>query len=166
MPEEIIAELIGQVFNVVLEIAIIFWNELLEWVYTSMVIWIQPDLGSLLAGSVKLAFVALTQVTVATCQIIQEAWNALRQFLIEAVVEFHQSSSSSNAWVRHLTSVLIKVLEPGKPVLVRREVEEVVAWDNLPSDVRSAWLGFAKKSYKVDVLDTREKELQAMSMTQ
>jgi hypothetical protein len=164
MPEDIIAELIGQAFNVILEAAIAFWNELLEWIFTSMLVWIQADLSPLFAESAKIAFAALTQVTVATYQIILEAWNTLRQVLLEAVVEFHKSSLSSHNWVRNLNSVLIKVLENGQPVLLKREVEEAVSWDNLPTEVRSAWLGSSQTNYKVDVLETREKELQAMSM--
>jgi len=164
MPEEIILELIGHVFDFAVEIAIRFWNALLEWVCTSLATWIQTDFGPFLVDAIKVAFVALTQVTIAAYDMIQKAWNALRQVLLEMVVEFHQSSASSRTWMRQMTAVLIKVLESGQPVILKREVEETINWDNLPADVRATWLGSPQKSYKVDVINTRGKELQAMSM--
>jgi hypothetical protein len=164
MPEEIIVELIGHVFDFAVEIAIRFWNDLLEWVFTSLATWIQTDFGPFLVDATKAAFFALTQVTTAAYNMIQKAWNALRQVLLEMVVEFHQSYASSRTWVRQMTTVLIKVLESGQPVILKREVEETINWDNLPPDVRATWLGSSQKNYKVDVLTTREKELQAMSM--
>ncbi|MEM9924821.1 MAG: hypothetical protein AAF915_13880 [Cyanobacteria bacterium P01_D01_bin.50] len=148
MPEIIIAEIIGQLLYLVAETAIIFWNQLLEWVYINVVIWIEIDLNPLLMETAKIAFMALNKVRKSTYQMIQQAWNTLRQSLLEIFVEFHLSSS--NIWSRNLTSVLIKVLESGQTVLLKREVEENVSWDDLPSDVRAAWLRSTQTSYKIN----------------
>jgi hypothetical protein len=164
MNEKIISEIIGQVFNFAMEAAIAFWNELLNWVYNSMVNWIQ-DLDPALAKSAQVAFVSLAQVAIATLPMIKEAWKTIRQSLLEAIVEFSQSSSSSMIWLRHLTSILLKKSDSGQTVILKREVEESVNWDDLPSNVREAWLGSTQKSYKVDFIDARDKEIEVMTMT-
>jgi hypothetical protein len=162
--EGIISEVFGVLFNVAIEVAVAFWNDLLNWVSTSLATWIANDFGPWLAESAKVAFLLLSQVAITMYQTIQQAWDSLRQVLLEMTVEFHQTAISSKHWVRHLTTVLVKVLESGQPVILKREVEEAINWDHLPADVRATWLKTPQKEYKVDVLKTREQELQSMSM--
>jgi hypothetical protein len=162
--EEIILEALGFLFNVGMEIAVAFWNELLNWVNETLATWIVTDFGPGLAESVKVAFLILSQVATTLYRAIQQAWNSLRQVLLEMTVEFHQTATSSKHWVRHLTTVLVKVLQSGQPVRIKREVEEVIDWEHLPADVRATWIKTPQKKYKVDVLKTREQELQAISM--
>lgn len=164
MPEEIVVEIIVQIFGLVVETALVLWYEIVQWISVSLLVWIQTDLGPIIAEeSVKLAFAVLNQVAVTIHSAVKEAWEALRQFLLEAIAEFERSSS--NQWTRRLTSTMIRVLDSSQPVIVKREVEEEVDWDSLPPELRAAWLQFSQKNYKVDFVDVRDKEMQVMSMS-
>lgn len=166
MSNEIFVQIIEQIFGLVVATALVFWNEIVQWIGISLLVWIQNDLGPIIAEeSVNLAFAVLGQVAVAMYSAIKEAWDALRRFLVEANAEFEKSSSSSSQWVRRLTSTMIRVLDSGQPVIVKREVEEEVDWDSLPPELRAAWLQSSQKNYKVDFVGVRDKEMQVMSMT-
>jgi len=159
--EELVAEIVASMLNVLVEVAFALWTEIVSWVSVSLLAWIQNDLGDLIAESVKAAFFALGAVTLAAYGAIKTAWDELRRFLIEALVEFEQASST--IWIKRFTSTLLKVLESGQPTLIKREVEEEVDWDHLPPEVRSAWWNSAQKSHKVDFIEVRDKEIQTLS---
>lgn len=159
--EELASEIVASMLSIAVEVAFALWTEIVAWVSASLLTWIQTDLGPLLAESVKAAFVLLGTVAVTAYVAIKKAWSALRQVLIEALVEFDQSSSS--VWTKRLTTTLLKVLESGQPTLIKREVEEEVDWDQLPPDVRSAWWNSAQKHHKVDFIEVRDKEIQTLT---
>lgn len=159
--EELIAEIVASTLNVLIEVAFALWVEIVNWVSVSLLTWIQNDLGDLITESVRAAFLTLGAVTLAAYGAIKVAWNELRRFLIEALVEFEQMSP--NVWIKRFTSTLLKILESGQPVLIKREIEEEVDWDHLPSEVRSAWWNSAQKSHKVDFIEVRGKEIQTLT---
>ena len=159
--EELVAEIVASMLNVLVEVAFALWVEIVNWVSVSLVTWIQNDLGALIAESVKAAFFTLGAVSVTAYGTIKAAWNELRRFLIEALVEFEQMSST--VWIKRFTSTLLRVLESRQPTLVKREVEEEVDWDHLPPEVRSAWWNSAKKNHKLDFIEVRDKEIQTLT---
>lgn len=159
--EELVAEIVASMLNVLVEVAFVLWVEIVNWVSVSLLTWIQNDLGALIAESVRAAFFTLGAVTLAAYGAVKASWDELRRFLIEALVEFEQVSS--NVWVKRFTSTLLKVLESGQPVLIKREVEEEVNWDHLPPEVRSAWWNSAQKSHKVDFIKVRDEEIQTLT---
>lgn len=159
--EELVTEIVASMLNVLVEVAFALWVEIVNWVSVSLLTWIQNDLGALIAESVRAAFFTLGAVAVAAYGAIKAAWNELRRFLIEALVEFEQMSST--VWIKRFTSTLLRVLESGQPTLIKREVEEEVDWDHLPPEVRSAWWNSAQKSHKVDFIEVRDKEIQTLT---
>jgi hypothetical protein len=158
--EELVAEIVASMLNVLAEVAFALWVEIVNWLSVSLLTWIQIDLGVLIAESVKAAFFTLGAVTLAAYDAIKAAWDELRRFLIEALVEFEQVSST--VWIKHFTTTMLKVLESGQLTLIKREVEEEVDWDNLPPEIRSAWWDSAQKSYKVNFIEVRDKEIQTL----
>lgn len=154
------AEIVASMLNVLVEVAFALWVEIVNWVSVSLLTWIQTDLGNLIAESVREAFFTLGAVTLTAYGAIKAAWDALRRFLIEALVEFEQVSST--VWIKRLTTMMLKVLESGQPTLIKREVEEEVDWDHLPPEVRSAWWNSAQKSHKVDFIEVRDREIQTL----
>lgn len=159
--EQLVAEIVASMLNVLVEVAFALWIEIVNWVSTSLLTWIQNDLGALIAASVKAAFFTLGTVTLAAYGAIKAAWGELRRFLIEALVEFEQRSST--VWIKRFTTTLLKVLESGQPTLIKREVEEEVDWDNLPPEVRSAWWNSSQQSHRVDFIEVRDKEIQTLA---
>lgn len=159
--EELIAEIVASILDVLIEVAFALWVEIVNWVSVSLLTWIQSDLGDLITESVRAALFTLGAVTLAAYGAIKVAWDELRQFLIEALVEFEQMSTT--VWIKRFTSTLLKILESGQPVLIKREVEEELDWDYLPPEVRSAWWNSAQKSHKVDFIEVRDKEIQTLT---
>ncbi|MBF2090585.1 MAG: hypothetical protein IGR80_09160 [Synechococcales cyanobacterium K44_A2020_017] len=164
MPEEVIAQILGQMWDVVLEAALSFWKELVFWVQENLLSWIKTDILPLTAESIKLAFTTLSQATKRLYEVIKKAWHEVRRFLVEAFVEFERSPLSPTSWIRRLSSTLIKKSGSGRAVIVRKEVEENIAWESLPHDIRAAWIRNSQKNYKVDIVDARNKELRSMEM--
>ncbi|OYQ67493.1 hypothetical protein B9G53_01170 [Pseudanabaena sp. SR411] len=159
--EELVAEIVASILNIVVEVAFAFWVDIVTLVSASLLTWIQTDLGALVAASVRDAFFVLGTITLATYDSIKESWSELRRFLIEALIEFEQSSSRS--WTRRFTTTLLRVLESGQLKLIKREIEEEVDWDHLPPEIRAAWWNSAQKSHKVDFIEVRDKEIQTLA---
>ena len=166
MPEDIFAELLVQAFDLLLEAALSLWQEILIWTYATVLTWVQNDMLPLMEESVRLAFMTAAIMTASLLKEIQAAWVEIRRFLLEAFIEFEQSTHASDKWVKRISAILIKVLDNEQPVVVKREAEEVVDWDDLPADVRALWLKHDQENHRIDVLDMREKELESMTLTQ
>jgi|GEM_PF-3718945 len=164
MPEEVISQIFGQMWDVVLEAALSFWKQLVFWIQENLLVWIKGDIVPLTAESIKLAFTTLGKATKDLYEAIKKAWHELQRFLVEAFVEFEQSPLSPTSWIRRLSSMLIKKSGSGSAVVVRKEVEENIDWESLPHDIRAAWIRNSQKNYKVDIMDTRNKELRAMEI--
>ena len=164
MSEEVIAQIFGQMWNVVLEAALSFWKELVFWIQENLLVWIKTDIVPLTAKSIKLAFTTLNQTTKRLYKAIIKAWHEVKRYLVEAFIEFEQSPLSPTSWIRRLSSTLIKQSNSANPVVVKKEVEEHITWESLPHDIRAAWIRSSQKNYKVDIVNARNKELESMEM--
>ena len=105
MPEEVISQIFGQMWDVVLEAALSFWKQLVFWIQENLLVWIKGDIVPLTAESIKLAFTTLGKATKDLYEAIKKAWHELQRFLVEAFVEFEQSPLSPTSWIRRLSSM-------------------------------------------------------------
>lgn len=166
MPEDGFSELLVQAFGLLLDVALSLWQEILMWTYATVLLWVQTDMIPLMEESVRLAFMAAALVTVSVLNEIRAAWAEIKRFLLEAFVEFERSTKASDKWVKRISTILVRALENDRPIVVKREAEEEVSWDDLPPDVRVSWLKNNQETHKIDVMDAREKELKTMTLTE
>lgn len=166
MSQEVISQIIGQVFEIAIEFALIFWNEILTWVSTNLLVWITKDMIPSLEESLELAFMSSVLIDSKILDTVIKAWREVKNILLEMLVNYENSASSPKNWKKKATSIIIKKIEANQPVVIKREVEEEIDWDHLPSEVRNSWLKKEQKKYKIDVKKTREKELEMLKMTQ
>lgn len=167
MSKDIFSEVITRIFEMVLEAAFVLWQELMIWTCSELLKWVKTDMIPLMEESIRLAFMATALIAASLIKTVELAWKEVRKFLLEAFVEFEKSTRTSDKWVRKITAVLIKSLDATRPVVVKKEVEEEINWDNLPSDVRAAWIKKNRSpTQKIDLIATREQELEALQITQ
>ncbi|NEP05925.1 MAG: hypothetical protein F6K34_14490, partial [Okeania sp. SIO4D6] len=81
-------------------------------------------------------------------------------YLLKQVIKLERKSSGE--WIKQVTSWTIKILESGKKVPIKTEIEEVVDWEDLPQDVREEWLKQEKSKAEIDVTEYRDREIMEM----
>lgn len=163
MNQENLAKILEKVFAIAIQLALVIWNQILEWTYSNFLTWIQKDMIPLLKESVQLAFIAVAKITTEIVDSVKQAWQEVKKFLLDMIVEFENVASF---WKKRSKSIVVKHVEANRPVFVRREIEEELDWDSLPQEVREAWLKSNQYNYKIDFMETREKELETIIMEQ
>ena len=146
------AELLWE--NFVIKTLDIFWSWFTETLIASI-----PDLSE---ATVKLAFTVINSVAVSLLAAVKKAWQTLRNYLLELMIYFVKNSS--NQWVKRSSSTLVKFLELRKPIIVKKEVEEEVNWDELPDDIRTEQIRVGKNKYQVNFAEIRDQEMEVLSM--
>ncbi|BAZ24925.1 hypothetical protein NIES4073_58250 [Kalymmatonema gypsitolerans NIES-4073] len=165
MYQENMTKILEKVFAIVIQVAAVIWEQVLAWTYSNFLTWIRKDMIPILEESVKLAFIVVDKITSKIVDTVKEAWQEVKQILLEMVVKFERVASSA-VWKKKSTSTIFKKFEANRPVFVKREIEEDLDWDNLPPEVRESWLKGSQHNYNIDFMETREKELEAMIMEQ
>ncbi|MUG91334.1 hypothetical protein F7734_02055 [Scytonema sp. UIC 10036] len=154
---------IATIFLIGITAAIAFWKQILQWADNILFPWLEQNFKTS-AQWVRDAFARVDRyVAIPIRNAIKQAWQKLRQFLLKLLVRFKRNVSEQ--WVRQWISWGIKHLENGEVVPVKREVEEVVEWGELPPDVREEWLRKAKGVYELDFTQLRDAEIAEMSMS-
>jgi hypothetical protein len=159
------AELLKGVFllaAVVITAVVALWHKILDWAHSSLYPWLQKKLPTIEAA-VREAFIWVDRVVVATRLIVKKAWETLRNYLLKTVAQFERRTHRQ--WIRRITSFVIIRLEQTQPVIKKIETEDEVDWDELPSDIRQAWMKTEAKMGELDVTQMRDQELAALSMT-
>ncbi len=140
--------------------ALIFWYKILGWAENSLFPWINKNIPSI-EDQVRLAFATLDKVATPVRLAVKEAWFKLRKYLLKQTVVLQRKSSSE--WVVRVTSWMVKRLESGETVPVKRETEETKSWEEVPADVREEYLRQQKTQYELNVTETRDRELMDMT---
>ncbi|NET29537.1 hypothetical protein [Okeania sp. SIO1I7] len=142
-------------------LALIFWNQILEWAQYNLFPWIQNNIPSI-ESQVREAFSAVDNVATSTRYLIRKAWKKLREYLLKQVVKLERQSSGK--WKMQVTSWVIKnLLEPEKVSEVVTEKD--VDWEDLPPDVRAEWLKLEKSKAEIDVTEYRDQQIDEMDMS-
>lgn len=163
MASDNFSRIVAAALGLLMTAAIAFWHKIMDWAGNVLFPWLERNLQNI-APLVKDAFVWFDQnVAVPVRRAIKNAWKKLREYLLKLAVQFERTSA--NEWVRRWTGYIIKVLENGRTAPVRFEAEEVVAWDELPPDVRQEWLKRGMPTHEIDITALRDQQME-MEMTQ
>jgi hypothetical protein len=141
---------------------ITLWHKILDWAHSSLYPWLQRNLP-MIEDTVKDAFIGVDRVAVLTRLIVKKAWETLRNYLLKTVAQFERRTHRQ--WIRRITSFVIIRLEQAKPVIKKTETEEEVDWDELPPEIKQAWMKNEAKIGELDVTQIRDQELATLSMT-
>ncbi|MBW4456280.1 MAG: hypothetical protein KME55_28245 [Nostoc indistinguendum CM1-VF10] len=150
---------------VTVAVALTFWNQILNWADQTLFPWIRDNLPGLeqyvrhafaevhkVVGPIRRNLITLKQFTE-----IEGAWKMLRHYLLKVLVQFELNTQYQ--WVKRITFWATRKLE-SKPVVVRKEVEEIVKdVDSLPDDVRQKWLKLGQTTQDIDMTKVRDDEL-------
>lgn len=140
-----------------------FWHKIVEWAQASLFPWIEKNLP-LIESDVKKAFAWVdNKVVVPIRRAVKKAWEMLRQYLLKTMIQFDRKTTSK--WTRRVTSFLIEVLTPQTPTVKKVETVEEVSWDDLPDDVRNAWMKNEQRSHAIDVTAIRDQQIEELDMT-
>lgn len=141
-------------------VALIFWHKILGWAENSLFPWLKKNIPSI-EDQIRWAFAKVDNVATPIRLAVKEAWSKLRKYLLKQTIVLKRQSSSK--WIVRVTSWMVKRLESGETVPVKQETEETKSWDELPEDVREAFLRQEKENAELNVTDTRDRELQEMT---
>ncbi|ATB32111.1 hypothetical protein [Melittangium boletus] len=159
MPIPLFIGLLAGVLAVAVGVAIAFWPNVLQWAEEALLPWVErriPVLNSI----ARSAFVLLDKVASSARRTVKNAWRQLCDYLLKTVVEIHRKSS--NQYVRRVTSWLITQFQAQQQA-TKVVMEEVVDFDDLPSEVREALIRNGDAT--VDVRDLRTREINELVMT-
>lgn len=141
--------------------AVAFWPHILTWAERSLLPWVARNMPSL-EGTVRRAFVELDRASTAIRRAARKAWAVLREYLLKETIEFQRNSKSET--VRLVTTWIIRKLESGQEKPVKVVTEQEVDREDLPDDVREAFLRRTPQK-PIDVIALREKELLTLEAT-
>ncbi len=149
------------ILGIGLAAAIIFWPQIIDWARESLLPWLENSMP-FLSGLASIAFTIIDNVAVAIRKKVKDAWNKLRNYLLKQTIEIHKKSGSK--FVRIVTSWVIKVLDSGKAVPTKVTAEEDLEWDELPDDVREAFIR-RNTAEKIDVTKLRDEEMEKLELS-
>lgn len=142
---------------------IALWHKIIDWAQSSLFPWIERNLPSLLSIA-KEAFAWIDdKVAVPIRRGIKKAWEVLRKNLLKTIIRLKRLNASK--WETRVTSFVVELLTPQAPIVKKVETVEEVDWDDLPDDVRSAWMKSEQDSRDIDVTAIREQQIETLEMT-
>lgn len=149
--------------GVAITAVIALWHKIIDWAQDSLFPWIERNLPSILS-TVKDAFTWVDdKVAVPIRRVVKKAWEALRKYLLKTVIRLERQNASK--WERRITSFVVEVLTTQTPIVKKVETVEEVDWDDLPDDVRSAWMKSEQQSHDMDITAIRDQQLETLEMT-
>lgn len=151
----VVIALIASILTVGTGVALTFWHKILDWAETSLFPFLEQRYPVIL-DSVKNAFVTVDKITAPTRLAIQKSWEKLREYLLKQVI--HLEKTAPNQWIKRVTSWLIQILENGQEVPLKVETEEFLTQDELPDDVREAWIRRQEETVDFNITELRDQE--------
>lgn len=147
--------LLGGLLLVGSTVAMVFWDQIMNWVETSVFPWFRTNFPEI-APFVEDAFCTLDDLVVKTKRVVKAAWEKVRKYLLKAVTEIRK---------RH-DGVFIRVVESWlmqSPTEVKKvTTEEVVSREELPDDVRQAMMRAQQSEFTENVTEKRDQQLETM----
>ena len=141
----------------------LYWTKIVNWARNSLMPWVDNNIPEL-SKFVRDAFVVLDKLAAPMRAIAKAAWQRLRQALLQQIAEFEQLTPGT--WMLRITSwvkVKLNALDP-EPVVKRIQTEQVIAYSDLPPQVREQLLREDKTTHRIDVTEARDAEMElAMS---
>jgi hypothetical protein len=110
---------------------------------------------------VREAFAILDNIGAPTRITVKQSWEKVRQYLLKQVLQFERQSSDT--WVRRVTSWLLPVLSNNEPVrkakIVTTEKDVDFYDEEMPPEVRQAFIRRQEEMTEFDIIDLQDKEL-------
>jgi len=144
-------------------VLIAFWHKVIDWAQKSLFPWIERNLPSILSIAKEALKWVDDKVAVPIRRVVKKAWEALRKYLLKTVIRLERRNASK--WERRITSFVVEILTPQTPSIKKVETVEEVDWDDLPDDVRSAWIRSEQQSRDIDVTAIRDQQIETLEMT-
>ena len=135
-------------------VAIIFWEQVIEWAQGSLFPWFEEHLPTL-APKVRDAFVVLNKVAMKVRKAAIHAWKQVRPHILKVVEIFERTSD--NKYLLRVTSWLRENLEADE--VIKRETEQELSIDDLPDDVADAFLRGGRE-YEFDVTEEQDRQVE------
>lgn len=140
-----------------------FWIKIVNWAQDSFFPWMEKNFAPKVAKLTRDAFTVIDQyAAIPLRQMVKAAWQKLRPHLLKMAMSLEKKNSTT--WIKRVVSWVIKVLEEPKVTMV--ETEEEVPWEDLPVEVRNAWMKNNQTNYETDVTEARDRQMETMSMTE
>jgi hypothetical protein len=136
-----------------------FWHQVADWARESFFPFVKKHLPDILEH-VENAFKWIDNIVVSIRRVIKAAWNKVRQYLLKMAMFFEKTSS--NTWVRKTASYVIKTLE--SKTVTKQVVEEEINWDDLPTEVRKAWMKSTENNFEIDYTAEQDKNVDSLEM--
>lgn len=139
-----------------------FWRRIVNWANESLLPWVKQNLVPSLNKVITEAFVIIDKLNSPASRLIKIAWKTLRKFLAESIITFQKKilPDGKAQWVRRWSTKIYNVTNPSEPKIVVTVTEKRIEFDDLPQDVREAFLRHNNDEIKLDFLDTRDKEME------
>lgn len=143
-------------------VTVTFWHQILDWGQKSLFPWFDKHLPTV-SPYLKEAFSRVDKVATHVRRIVKEAWDKVSQYLLKQVVELSRQTTS-NTWIQQVTSWVIEASGyNNEPIVKQITTEAKVDLDDLPPDVREAYIKRQESSFKKDVTEIRKQELKLVS---
>jgi hypothetical protein len=142
--------------------SIALWPKILTWVDDHLRPYLQrnhPELVGLLAR----ALIPLDGLAVEARRAAREAWRQIRSRLLKHLVTIERNTDGR--WTVKTVSWLRQLSEQGTPQVTQVRAERVVPFDELPADVRAAYLRSETHRRKIDVTRTRDQEIGLLNLS-
>ena len=137
-----------------------YWDQVRSWVEMNVIPFVHihfPQIEEI----AREAFTSLDNVVVNLRNAVRQAWARLREVLLKVVVELERVSTAN--WIRRVKSWMIKNATEGKATV--RETEETMNWDELPPDVREAFMKKNITHTRDDYTAVRDAEILSLGYT-
>jgi hypothetical protein len=142
--------------------SIALWPRILTWVDDHLRPFLQrhhPELVGLLAR----ALIPLDGVAVEARRAAREAWRQIRSRLLKHLMTIERNIDGR--WTVKTVSWLRQRTEQGTPRTVEVRTERTVPFEELPADVRAAYLRGEAHRREIDVTRTRDRELGLLNLS-
>ncbi len=150
-----ISRLIVGIIAVCLTAAIAFWHKILDWTHESLFPWIKKNIPQL-EGYARAAFSWFDQnIAVPARKLIKEGWKKFCEYVLKTVINFERSYGATR-WTRKIKSFL---MTPAKELKKIETIEQDISWEELPNDVREAFLRRGSNVNDFNFTEAREKEI-------
>ncbi|MEN3536288.1 hypothetical protein AAH991_14320 [Microbispora sp. ZYX-F-249] len=135
-------------------VAITFWDRICKWAENSFLPWVEIHLPYLYETA-KAAFRSVDNAVSEIRRKIKTAWEKVRERLIGQLMEFRRELSGD--WIVTVTTWVIEKIGA-------REVQQItttqkVSRDEIPQEVKDAWLNRKQSTVKVNLTELRDEEL-------
>lgn len=162
--ENLLVSVFG-VAETAIQVVLGFWKIIVSWAQESLLPWIKENLRSEFHGLIKDALVVIDRVKSPLTQLVKRAWTTLRKFLAKSIITFEgKANNGKMQWIKHWTTEIYNVVNPAEPKKKVIETEEEISFEDLPKELREAWIKNQELTKSIDFIAVRDREMEELEM--